>query len=53
MLNVENNNDGIGTLLALSLHAFRSDRKLLPADSLPQNLLKLNKRRKKEKEIKL
>lgn len=40
---VYNNNDDIVTLLVLSFHSFRSDRKLLVANSLPQNLLKLNK----------
>lgn len=40
---VNTNNDDIVTLLVLSFHSFRSDRKLLVANSLPQNLLKLNK----------
>lgn len=40
---VYNDKDDIVTLLVLSFHSFRFDRKLLVANSLPQNLLKLNK----------
>lgn len=44
----KNANENNKVPLVLSLHSFRSNRKLLAANSLPQNLLELKFKKRKE-----